>query len=65
MSDTTIPLAPAIATVDGEISLQGRNLHRAECDRHLDRAMKIQYAIEVLRHVRHEMFQTAGVDENE
>lgn len=61
----TLPLTAAIATIDGEIREQGTQLHRAECDRHEVRAKKIEYAMQVLRHVRHEMYQTAGVDEDE
>lgn len=60
-----IPLASAIATIDGEIRDQGRQLHQAECDHHEDRAKRIKYAMQVLRHVRSEMYQTAGVDEDE
>lgn len=60
-----IPLASAIATIDGEISLQGRQLHRAECDRHEARAKKIEYAMVVLRHVRSAMYDTVGVEEFE
>ena len=65
MTTPTIPLAAAISTIDGEIREQGTQLHRAECDKHENRVKKIEYAMEVLRHLRHEMYQTAGVDETE
>ena len=65
MTDTTLPLTAAIAMIDGEIREQGTQLHRAECERHDDRVKKIEYALQVLRHVRHEMYQTAGVEEEQ
>lgn len=63
--DNQIHLTAAIATIDGEIREQGTQLHRAECDRHEVRAKKIEYALQVLRHLRREMYDTAGVDEDE
>ena len=65
MTTPTIPLADAIATIDGEIREQGTQLHRAIRDNFLERAKRVEYAMEVLRHLRHEMYQTAGVDETE
>ena len=64
-SVTTIPLAAAIATIDGEIREQGTQLHRAEVDKHEKRQQMVKYALRVLRHLRHEMYQTAGVEETE
>lgn len=61
----TLPLTSAIATIDGEIREQGTQLHRAECDKHENRAQMVKYALRVLRQLRHEMYQAAGVDENE
>ena len=65
MTAPTIPLSAAIATIDGEIREQGKQLHRAECDKHENRQQMVKYALRVLRHLRHEMYQTAGVEETE